>query len=63
MRGRLAALEETINLHAMIPPRFARYPLVEDILWEGVQSAIAGEQSPKEALAAWKNRSPGSWHE
>lgn len=47
---RMAALEETINHYAMIPPKFARYPLVEDILWEGVQSAMTGAAKPKEAL-------------
>jgi multiple sugar transport system substrate-binding protein len=47
---RLAALEETINHHAMIPPKFARYPLVEDILWLGVQSAMTGERTSPEAL-------------
>jgi len=48
---RMAALEETIHHYAMIPPKFARYPLVEDILWAGVQSAMTGERIPKEALA------------
>ena len=47
---RMAALEETITQYAMIPPKFAKYPLIEDILWAGVQEAITGKQSPKEAL-------------
>jgi multiple sugar transport system substrate-binding protein len=47
---RMAALEETINLYAMIPPKFAKYPLIEDILWSGVQEAITGKRSPKECL-------------
>jgi multiple sugar transport system substrate-binding protein len=47
---RMAALEETINYYAMIPPKFAEYPLIEDILWVGVQEAITGKQTPKEAL-------------
>ena len=47
---RMAALEETINHYAMIPPKFAKYPLIEDILWVGVQEAITGRQTPKEAL-------------
>jgi len=34
----------------MIPPKFAEYPLIEDILWVGVQEAITGRQTPKEAL-------------
>jgi multiple sugar transport system substrate-binding protein len=47
---RMTALEETINHYAMIPPKFAKYPLIEDILWIGVQEAITGRQTPKEAL-------------
>ena len=46
----MEALEETINQYAMIPPKFAEYPLIEDILWVGVQEAITGRQTPKEAL-------------
>jgi ABC-type glycerol-3-phosphate transport system substrate-binding protein len=37
--------------YAMIPPKFARYPLAEDILWAGVQNAMTGKSTPKEALA------------
>ena len=47
---RMAALEETINQYAMIPPKFAKYPLIEDILWIGVQEAITGKQTAKECL-------------
>ena len=47
---RMSVLEETINQYAMVPPRFARYPLIEDILWAGVQQAMLGMVSPKEAL-------------
>lgn len=47
---RMAALEDTILHYAMIPPKFARYPLVEDILWVGVQRAMTGALSPKDAL-------------
>lgn len=47
---RMSALEETINHYAMIPPKFAKYPLIEDILWVGVQEAITGKRTPKEAL-------------
>jgi multiple sugar transport system substrate-binding protein len=47
---RLSALEETLSYHAMIPPKFAKYPLVEDILWAGVQEAITGKLTPREAL-------------
>ena len=44
------SLEETITHYAMIPPKFAKYPLIEDILWSGVQEAMTGRQTPKTAL-------------
>jgi multiple sugar transport system substrate-binding protein len=47
---RMAALEQTINHYAMIPPKFAKYPLIEDILWIGVQEAITGKRTLKECL-------------
>jgi len=47
---RMTALEETITDYAMIPPKFAEYPLIEDILWSGVQEAMTGKQTAKEAL-------------
>jgi multiple sugar transport system substrate-binding protein len=47
---RMAALEETITHYAMIPPKFAKYPFIEDILWAGVQEAITGKCTPKESL-------------
>jgi multiple sugar transport system substrate-binding protein len=53
---RMAALEETIINFAMIPPKFARYPLVEDILWIGVQRAMTGAQTPREALRAMERQ-------
>jgi multiple sugar transport system substrate-binding protein len=53
---RMAALEETITHYAMIPPKFAEYPLIEDILWVGVQEAITGKQTPKEALVLMENK-------
>jgi ABC-type glycerol-3-phosphate transport system substrate-binding protein len=53
---RMAALEETITHYAMIPPKFAKYPLIEDILWAGVQEAITGRQTPKEALRLMENK-------
>jgi multiple sugar transport system substrate-binding protein len=53
---RMTALEETINHYAMIPPKFAKYPLIEDILWFGVQEAITGRQTPREALLLMENK-------
>jgi ABC-type glycerol-3-phosphate transport system substrate-binding protein len=47
---RMAALEDTLTWHAMIPPKFARYPQVEELLWLGVQRAVKGERTAKDAL-------------
>ncbi len=47
---RMEALEETVAHYAMIPPRFPRYPLVEEVLWVGVQRALTGASTPREAL-------------
>ena len=47
---RMAVLEETITHYAMIPPKFAKYPFIEDILWSGVQEAMTGQCTVKEAL-------------
>jgi multiple sugar transport system substrate-binding protein len=53
---RMAALEETITQYAMIPPKFAKYPLIEDILWSGVQEAMTGKYTPKETLSLMENK-------
>lgn len=50
-RARLAMLEEVIAGHILVPPKFARYPEVEDVLWHAVQRAIVGELEIDEALA------------
>jgi ABC-type sugar transport system, periplasmic component len=47
---RMAALEETITHYAMIPPKFAKYPFIEDILWSGVQEAMTGMYTATESL-------------
>lgn len=47
---RMALLEETVTQYAMVPPKFAKYPLIEDILWAGVQGAMTGAVTPKETL-------------
>jgi multiple sugar transport system substrate-binding protein len=49
-RERLAMLESVIAEHILIPPKFARYPEVEEILWRTVQRAIIGELSVDIAL-------------
>ncbi|HEX6184694.1 MAG TPA: extracellular solute-binding protein [Pyrinomonadaceae bacterium] len=50
-RARLSMLEEVIAGHILIPPKFARYPEVEDVLWHAVQRAIVGELEVDDALA------------
>lgn len=50
-RARLAMLEEVIAEHILVPPKFARYPDVEDVLWHAVQRAFTGEVSVDETLA------------
>lgn len=47
---RMAVLEETVTHYAMVPPKFAKYPLIEDILWSGVQEAMTGKHTAKETL-------------
>jgi len=47
---RMAALEETVTQYAMVPPKSPKYPLIEDILWSGVQEAMAGKLTTKETL-------------
>lgn len=49
-RKRLAMLETVIAEHILIPPKFALYPEVEEILWRTVQRAIIGELSVDVAL-------------
>ncbi len=49
-RSRLAMLEDVIAHHLLVPPKFARYPEVEEVLWRTVQKAILGEAPVDEAL-------------
>jgi len=53
---RMIALEETITHYAMIPPKFAKYPFIEDILWSGVQEAMTGKHTAKETLLLMEKR-------
>lgn len=48
--ARLAMLEKVIAEHILIPPKFARYPEVEDVLWRTVQKAFLGEMGIDDAL-------------
>lgn len=49
-RARLAMLEKVIAEHILIPPKFARYPKVEEVLWRTVQRAFLGEAEIDDAL-------------
>ena len=49
-RVRLTMLEKVIAEHILIPPKFARYPEVEEVLWRTVQKAFLGEIEIDEAL-------------
>jgi len=49
-RARLAMLEEVIADHILVPPKFARYPEVEEVLWRTVQRAFLGEMAIDDAL-------------
>jgi multiple sugar transport system substrate-binding protein len=48
--ARLSLLEGVISDHILIPPKFANYPEVEEVLWRTVQRAILGEVGIDEAL-------------
>jgi len=49
-RARLAMLEKVIAEHILIPPKFTRYPEVEEVLWRTVQKAFLGEMEIDDAL-------------
>jgi multiple sugar transport system substrate-binding protein len=53
---RMAVLKETITQYAMVPPKFAKYPMIEDILWSGVQEAMTGKYTAKETLLLMKKQ-------
>ena len=55
-RARLAMLEEVIAEHFLVPPKFARYPEVEDVLWRTVQRAMTGEIEIDAALHAMSDQ-------
>lgn len=50
-RARLAMIEEVVDEHILVPPKFAQYPEVEEVLWRTVQSAFVGELTIEDALA------------
>jgi hypothetical protein len=48
-KARWHTLEDAIG-GVVIPPKFGRYPEVEEVLWRTVQAAITGEVSIDVAL-------------
>jgi multiple sugar transport system substrate-binding protein len=55
-RARLAMLEDVIAEHILVPPKFASYPKVEEVLWRTVQRAMQGRMTVDEALGHVRNR-------
>ncbi len=53
---RLVMLEQTVNESLLIPPKFAKYPLIEDVLWTSLQDGYTGKTSIKEALRKAANK-------
>jgi multiple sugar transport system substrate-binding protein len=53
---RLTMLEKVITQHILIPPKFARYPEIEEVLWRTVQRAMIGEMPVDEALSHMRER-------
>ena len=49
-RARLAMLEDVIAEHILVPPKFAAYPEVEDVLWRTVQRVMIGGLDLDEGL-------------
>jgi len=54
-RARLAMLEKVIANHILIPPKFARYAKVEEVLWRTVQRAVTGHTTVDEALGSMRD--------
>src|SRR5215213_6429778 len=48
--GRRWALLERAQGAALVPPKHANYPAVEDAIWEGVREALLGNKSVEKAL-------------
>lgn len=49
-RARLTMLEEVISEHLLVPPKFAKYPEVEDVLWRTVQRVMVNQLGVDEGL-------------
>ena len=47
---RLQLLEQTMNSHMLLPPRFSKYPGVEEALWTSLRKGITGDWSVDDTL-------------
>jgi multiple sugar transport system substrate-binding protein len=55
-RARLAMLEDVIAEHILVPPKFASYPEVEDVLWRTVQRVFVGKLDIDEGLRLMRDQ-------
>ena len=55
-RERLRMLDDVIENHILVPPKFAHYPDVETVLWHTVQSAIIGRLTVEDALTSMRKK-------
>jgi multiple sugar transport system substrate-binding protein len=55
-RARLERLETVITEHLLIPPKFARYPEVEDVLWRTVQQVMVNQLDVDEGLQTMREQ-------
>jgi hypothetical protein len=55
-RSRLAMLEKVITEHILVPPKFARYPDVEDVLWRTVQQVMVNHLAVDEGLRVMRDQ-------
>jgi len=55
-RARLAMLDEVIAEHMLIPPKFARYPEVEEVLWRTVQRVMVKQLGVDEGLRVMREQ-------
>jgi multiple sugar transport system substrate-binding protein len=55
-RARLAMLEQVIANHLLIPPKFARYPEVEEVLWRTVQRVMIDQMTVADGLSRMREQ-------
>jgi len=51
-RSRLQLLEKVVREHILVPPKLARYPEIEEVIWRTIQEAIVGRIEIDEALTS-----------